>query len=178
MGACFNSLELDGKLSKEEVIAKFNAKCDQDGYDCGHSYSGSFSEFRGLVFHDKMFNTGDEASDYVEEHGEKWGPAVCVRYKHAEPSKMLLNHDKARAKLQRKIWDAEAYLGESKRKAQINNRSTKPAYVTKAEERLERIKESIQPKIDERTEKIVTIRQALGAKSKDVRWYLGGWCSS
>ncbi len=178
MGGCFNSMELDGKLPKQEVITRFNERCEQDGYECGHSYSGSFSEFSGLTFHDKLFNTGDEAYEYVMEYGEKWGPAVCVQYKHAEPSKMLLNHDKARAKLQQKIWDAEAYLGNTKRKAQINNRSTTPAYVTKAEERLERIKESVQPKIDERTEKIAAIQQALGAKSKDIRWYLGGWCSS
>ena len=171
MGACFNCMELDGKLSMDEVITKFNERVEQDGYESGHSYSGSFSEFSGLTFHNKVFNTYDEGSDYVEEHGVKWGPAVCVRYHHAEPSKMLLKHDAARAKLKRKIWDAEAYLGEAKR-------STKPAYVTKAEEKLERIKESVQPKIYERTEKIVAIRQALGAKSKDVRWYLGGWCSS
>ena len=178
MGACYNEMTLNGERSKDEVIAKFNERVEQDGYECGHSYSGSFSEFRGLVFQDKVFMTQDEACDYVQEYGVKWGPAVCVQYKYAKPTKMLLNHDKARAKLQQKIWEAEAYVGEAKRKAQINNRSTKPAYVTKAEERLERIRESVQPKIDERTEKITAIYQKLCAKSKDIRWYLGGWCSS
>ena len=179
MGAGYNDMTLDGKLPKDEVIVQFNDKCEQAGYDHGHSgYSGSFYEFDGLTFHDKVFMSIDEAHEYVEEHGRKWGPAVCVRYKNLYPTKAILNHDKARAKLQQKIWLGEADVGHANRKAKINNRSTKPAYVTKAEERLERIKESVQPKIDERTEKITAIYQKLSAKSKDIRWYIGGWCSS
>jgi hypothetical protein len=179
MGACYNDMTLDGKLSKEEVAAEFNDKCRQAGYDSGRGgYSGSFYEFSGLVFHDNEFDTRDEAYMYVTEHAQKWGAAVCVRFKNTKPSKMVLNHDKARAKLQRKIWLAEAYLGDANRKAQINNRSTKPAYVTKTEERLAKVKERVQPKIDARTEKITAILKALSAKTKDVHWYLGGWCSS
>lgn len=178
MGACFNSMELDGKLSKDDVLTTFNDRCSQDGFESGHSYSGSFSEFSGLHFADKIFLTWDDADEYVSKHGEKWGPAVAVRYHHADPSKTVLNHDKARRLLQQRIWDAEAGVSHFQRKAQYNNRTNPPAYVTKAVEKLERIKISVQPKIDERSEKIRVIQIKLAKKSKDIRWMIGGWCSS
>ena len=178
MGACFNSMELDGKLPKKEVIIEFNARCRQDGYESGHSYSGSFSEFRGLVFHDKMFDTGDEAYMYVTEHGQKWGPAVCVRYKHFKPTFMLKNQQKVIADLQRHIHNAGVKLQHAQQKMRINNRSTKPAYVTKAEEKLKAVKDSVEPKVQAREDKIKEIELKLATKSKDIRWYLGGWCSS
>ena len=178
MGACYNEMTLNGECSKNEVIAKFNERVDQDGYESGHSYSGSFSQFSGLVFHDKLFNTRDEASDYVDEHSEKWGPAVCVRYKYAKPTKRIIAHSEAIRKMNEQVSEVLREVNSARLKMRINNRSTKPAYVIKAEERVERVRESVQPKIDERTEKMAAIYQKLCAKSKDIRWYLGGWCSS
>ena len=178
MGACFNEMTLDGKMTEETVRAAFVARCIQDGHNNGHSYSGSFSQFDGLRFTDKEFDTRDEAYDWVMEHGEKWGPAVCVRHKLYDVPKSALNHDKQRRKLQQKIWEAEAFRGAARRKAQINNRSKMPAYVTKAEAKVETVKAQVQPKIDERTSKIAAILANAAAKSKKSVWYLGGWCSS
>ena len=178
MGACFNDMTLDGKMTKEAVLAKFNERCEQDGYESGHSYSGTFSQFSGLRFTGKEFDTMDAAHDWVEEHGEKWGPAVCVRHKKYDMPKSALNHDKARRKLQQNIWNAEAFLGSARRKAQINNRSSKPAYVTKAEVKLEIVKAKNQMKIDDRTAKIEAIIAKTATKSKTWVWYLGGLCSS
>ena len=178
MGSCLNTMTVEGTASKEEVLSKFNDRCEQDGYESGHSYSGSFSQFRGLRFTDQVFETTDEAETYVMDKGEKWGPAVAVRHKVYETPKSVLNHDKARLKLQRKIWDAEALVGGAKRKAQINNRSKTPAYVATAEAKLERVRESVQPNIDARTAKIAEGFAKVAAKSNKFVWLLGGWCSS
>lgn len=178
MGACLNTMTVDGKASKEEVLSKFNDRCEQDGYDSGHSYSGSFSQFQGLRFTDKVFDAADDAEEYVSDHGEKWGPAIAVRHKKYDAPKSVLNHDKARAKLQQKIWLAEGKLGNARRKAQMNNRTKVPSYVTKYEAALERIKESVQPKIDERTAKMAEGLAKAAAKSNEFVWLLGGWCSS
>ena len=178
MGAVLNMMTLDGKLTKEQVKKAFDTRCEADGYEYGHSYSGSFSEFPGLDFTDCCFETEDEARDYVEQHGEKWEPAVAVRYKLYTIPKSALNHDKKRRELQTQIWNAEAALGHARRKAQINNRSKTPAYVTNAEKKLEAIKAKVQPKIDERTDKIKLIISKAAAKSNKWVWLIGGWCSS
>ena len=178
MGACFNDMTLDGKLTQKEVSAQFNARCEQDGYECGHSYSGSFSQFEGLRFTGKEFLTIAEANDWVEEHGEKWGPAVCVRHKVYKVPTSAIKHTEKRRELEKKIQAAEMLLRDARTKARINNRSTTPAYVTKAEAKLETVKKQVQPKIDERNAKIKTLMTNAAAKSKKSVWYLGGWCSS
>ena len=178
MGAVLNTMALDGTMTKEQVMTAFNERVEQDGYDHGHSYSGSFSEFRGLVFKDICFETEDEAREYVDQHGEKWGPAVAVRYKHYNMPKSALNHDKKRRELHTKIWVAEASLGEARRRAQRNNRSSLPSYVTAAEKTLERVRAQTQPKIDDRTAKIAAIIKKAAAKSNKWVWLIGGWCSS
>lgn len=178
MGADFNDMTLDGKLTKEEVRSVFADRCIQDGHDEGHSYSGSFSQFSGLRFTDQTFETMDEAHDWVQEHGEKWGPAVCVRHKLYKVPKLALNHDKARYKLEQKIWNSEAAARNARDKARLNNRSKTPAYVTKAMRNVEAVRVRIQPQMDARTAKIKAIIAKAAAKSKKSVWYLGGWCSS
>lgn len=178
MGACLNTMQVDGKASKEEVNTKFSARCEQDGWESGHSYSGSFSQFAGLKFTDQVFDTADDAEKYVSDHGEKWGAAIAVRHKVYDVPKSALNHDKARMKLQQKIWNAEAAFNNALRLATVNNRTKTPAYVTKAEAKLERVKETVQPKIDERTAKIAEGIVKVAAKSNKFVWLLGGWCSS
>ena len=178
MGACFNDMTLDGKMTKDEVAAKFDDRCRQDGHECGHSYSGSFSQFDGLIFTGKDFDTYDEAYEWVTEHGDKWGPAVCVRHKLYHMPKSATKHDEQRRKLEWKICLANEAVHQAYRKMQINNRTKKPAYVTAAEANREKIKAQVQPKIDERTAKIAAIIEKAAAKSKKSVWYLGGWCSS
>lgn len=178
MGSCYNDMTLDGKLTREEVSEKFRARCEQDGYECGHSYSGSFSQFDGLQFTGKDFDTIQEAQDWVEENGSKWGPAVCVRHKIYKVPTSAIKHTEKRGELEKKIRAADWVLRKAKEKARINNRSTTPAYVTKAEAKLETVKKQVQPKIDERVAKIKAIMAKSAAKSKKSVWYLGGWCSS
>ena len=178
MGACFNEMEVDGKATKDEVLAEFNARCEQDGWESGHSYSGSFSQFHGLVFSGKEFGSYEEAETYVEEHGEKWGPAVCVKYTKVEPSKRMQNLGKQIQELRQKIWNAESKLRNAQQKMRINNRSTEPAYVKTARTKLEQVMVTVNPKIAAKEAKRKEIEQALAAKSKKSRWLMGGWCSS
>ncbi len=178
MGACLNTMVLvDGNMTKEQVTAAFTTRCEQDGWESGHSYSGSFSQFSGLRFTGLDFDTTDEAETYVSDHGEKWGPAVAVRHKKYDAPKSVLNHDKARRKLEQKIWDADAFLNNARRKAQLNNRTKTPSYVAKAEAKLAKVRESVQPKIDARTAKIAEGFAKVAAKSNKFVWLLGGWCS-
>lgn len=178
MGAIYNEMELDGKLTSEQVKAAFNERREQDGYEHGMGgYSGSFYEAQGLTFTGREFNTRDEAAEYLDSHAQKWGPAVAVRVKKYDIPKSVQNHDVARAKLQQKIWEAEAGVRHAYDKMRINNRSKKPSYVTKAEEKLERVKEQVQPKIDERTEKIQAGIAKAAAKSNKWVWLIGAVCS-
>jgi len=178
MGAQLNTMEVDGKASREEVVMQFNTRCEQDGYEMGHSYSGSFSQFAGLSFTNKHFYTEQEAYDYIDVNGEKWGPAVAVKYTAIEPSKRLIAHNKAIMALSQKIHDARYKLRNANEKMRINNRKDKPAYVVKAEAAFERVKKSIEPKIADRKLQRNKTETTLAAKSKDVRWLMGGWCSS
>lgn len=178
MGACFNDMTLDGTMTKETVVERFNERCRQDGIDHGHSYSGSFSQFNGLAFTDEEFDTLDAARDWVMEHGRKWEAAVCVRHKQYTVPKSALNHDKARRKLEQRIWTVEAAAHNSREKARLNNRKTAPAYVVKAEAKVESVRALVQPQMDDRTAKITAIIAKVAAKSKKHVWYLGGWCSS
>ena len=179
MGACFNEMALDGKLTKEQVKAMFSERVEQDGYDHGRGgYSGSFYETNGLDFTGLEFDTEDAARDYLQEHAQKWEAALAVRHKVYDMPKSALNHDKARLKLNQKIWEAAAALRNAEQKARINNRSSKPSYVTKAEEKLEKVKMQVQPKIDERTAKIQAGINKSAAKSTKWVWRIGAWCSS
>lgn len=178
MGSCYNDMTLDGNMTKEQVTAKFNERCEQDGYECGHSYSGSFSQFEGLRFTGKEFATMDEAHDWVMENGDKWGPAVCVRHKQYDIPKLAQNHGKKRHELEQQIWRAEAAAHNARDKARLNNRSNTPAYVTKASKNVEMVRARVQPKMDARTAKIKEIISNAASKSKKSVWYLGGWCSS
>lgn len=177
MGAAFNDMTLNGKMEETEVRTIFHNRCEQDGIDHGHSYSGSFSQFTGLHFTGKSFNTMDEARDFVMENGEKWGPAVAVRHKKYDVPKSALNHNEQRGKLEQRIWLAQSTLRNAREKARLNNRTTTPAYVTKAEAKLKTVKEQVQPKMDERTAKIKAIIETAAAKSNKYVWLLGGWCS-
>jgi len=178
MGACFNSMEVEGKATKEQVLAKFNQRCEQDGYECGHSYSGSFSQFNGLHFTGKEFTTEQEAVDFVEEHGEKWGPAVAVRYTVIEPSKRMIALSEQIQELRKKVWGATDKLRNANTKMRINNRTTKPAYVVKAEANYEKVKATTESKVAEKEAKRKAIEIALAAKSKKSKWLMGGWSSS
>ena len=81
MGANFQEFQLPQE-SKESARLQFGKMQDEDRYENGHgAYSGGVGTCAGLAFHEKEFDTIEEARDYVEERAEKWGNAVAVRVK-------------------------------------------------------------------------------------------------
>jgi hypothetical protein len=81
MGANFCTLTFDGELTRDEVRGRFDAAVDQSLYESGHSYSGEIGMATGLMFMSKTFESQQEAYEWVSDAAEKWGPALCVRYK-------------------------------------------------------------------------------------------------
>jgi hypothetical protein len=72
------------KGNKEAVEKAFENAQQDDRYENGHSYSGGFGQFTGIEFHDKEFASRREAEDYIDIKGNKWGPAIAVRFKDGE----------------------------------------------------------------------------------------------
>jgi len=177
MGAVYNSMEVDGKATKQEVTSQFNDRRESDGYECGHSYSGSFSEFSGLEFSSKVFHSENAAHDWVSDNAEKWGPAIAVKYAVFEDTKTLQSLRNQMQVLRNKVGAARTKVWEANQKMRINNRTEKPSYVTKAESNYEKAQNTINPKIAAKEEKYSTIEQKLAAKSKKTKWLMGGWCS-
>lgn len=82
MGAHFNSMTLDGKLTADQVEKRFNAIRKEERIEHGTDpYNGSFSTLEYVTVRDRVFETTTEAEDYCEEHSEKWENAVAVRAK-------------------------------------------------------------------------------------------------
>jgi len=78
MGACFNEQIYDGKLTKQEVQKAFNDLQDEErSYYGSDPYNGSFSNCDCRVrFIDKIFNSVNEAYDYLEDSLDKRDVAV------------------------------------------------------------------------------------------------------
>ena len=77
MGAEYQEVRLDAK--REDLAARFRVLQDQHGYEYGHGYSGSFAECHGLEITDESFNHKEEASEWLQDHAKKFGPALAVR---------------------------------------------------------------------------------------------------
>lgn len=81
MGSCFIHKTIDAKKTPDQIRKIFQEMSDRAAYDCGHSYSGSWNMLKGVSFpNTPEFSSQNNACDYVEEHAEKWGNAVCVRF--------------------------------------------------------------------------------------------------
>lgn len=79
MGAEFDYLEVKG--NKKEAESQYEAYCDDMAYENGHSYSGCLNMTTGLKFSYDIFESHDEAYDYVMLNTEKWGNALAVQYR-------------------------------------------------------------------------------------------------
>jgi len=83
MGAAFQA----GTLPKEQVpgtnvVGYLKGIIERAKYDHGHSgYSGTLAEANGVRQVCNLFDTTEEACEWLEEHCEKWGPIVVVSTK-------------------------------------------------------------------------------------------------
>lgn len=63
-----------------EVISKIKADQDQAAHEDGHSYSGDWGDKHGVcVYENKIFDTPDEAQDFIGENSDKSDPIVAVK---------------------------------------------------------------------------------------------------
>lgn len=82
MGAVFQQLTVDSKDTKK-VIAAVNAYIDECQYDFGHAgYTGTFAEVPGVSFPKDAptFKSVEAASEWLENHAEKWENALAVKF--------------------------------------------------------------------------------------------------
>jgi len=64
------------------ITAHFKAVIHQAAYDYGHAgYSGSFAEADGVNLRaGHIFDSEEEASNWLNENACKWGPIIIVPY--------------------------------------------------------------------------------------------------
>lgn len=84
MGAEFDSRTYSTKkpMDKNEVQKRFSNDQDECRHENGHSYSGGIGMAPGLEFPDvPMFETLDDADQWVADNAEKWENALGVFFK-------------------------------------------------------------------------------------------------
>lgn len=146
MGATDVYMTVDGKKNEAQVKQAFAEKQSDDGYEHGHGYSGSFSEFNGLSFTRMEFATADEAGDWIEKNAKKYGPALAVKFKAIKKSKRIENYE---AKM--RAWSNELWASQNPR-----------------------TKKALEKRIVGAREKIKEIEKSLADKSKKTVWLIGG----
>lgn len=87
MGACNISMKIKGDKTSAEVRKAFNERQESDREEYGtDSYNGTFSTVHGLKITSLLFDTPQEAYDYLDTKIEKYEPAVAVRFKDKDGS--------------------------------------------------------------------------------------------
>jgi len=82
MGSCSIYREFPNTKTQKQLVKSFEEMCVEAAYSHGHEYSGSWNMLRDIEFPAKdTFETLSDAEDYISEKAEKWGPAICVKFK-------------------------------------------------------------------------------------------------
>lgn len=82
MGANFESVELDGSLTNEQVRKKYGELVREQEYEYGHGgYSGTFATLAGIEVQSRVFDNRKMAEDYLVETHHKRDPAIAVKFK-------------------------------------------------------------------------------------------------
>jgi len=82
MGAQYDE-RIINQCPASELSAEFAKIVDACRYESGHGgYTGTFAESHGVKIVSRNFETIREASEYLNETAEKWGPALAVKAKH------------------------------------------------------------------------------------------------
>lgn len=82
MGASFIYCDFPSRKTKNQLAKCFEQMSEQAAYDHGHEYSGSWNMLQGILFPEKnTFESKNKAEDWVSKESEKWGPALCVKFK-------------------------------------------------------------------------------------------------
>lgn len=89
MGAHNIEFTINKKANYSEIKKAFKHKKSNDQYDNGYQdgYSGDFQTVNDVKFHNKVFNSFNEAHEYCLEHAQKWSFVVAVYFRDADLSK-------------------------------------------------------------------------------------------
>ncbi len=179
MGHAFEQATFKGSLTEDQVRKEFRSLGQYQLNDCDHdSWGGGWYDFDRLAFTGKVFDTEQQATDYLESlHDDSYWKGTChaARCKDFEIPKSALNHWKQHSKLQGRIFVEDRKERAAIAKAKRNNRTTEPAYVEKARAARRVVVARIQPQMDARRAKIDAIMAATAAKCKKSIWVIGGW---
>jgi hypothetical protein len=78
MGASTDYRVYKYDLGKEKVKKLFEADCQSDAYENGHSYSGTIGMLRTVGKWLDLNLDGYAAEAYIDEHHQKWDAAMAV----------------------------------------------------------------------------------------------------
>ena len=78
MGGCF-VFYATKQTERAKAVEEFQRIADVSRYESGHSYSGEIGMKDELVDGPSNFHSTEEASEWICEHNDKWGPAHLVR---------------------------------------------------------------------------------------------------
>lgn len=103
MGASYIEHTFIGTRSKKDVLEGMDILQDQAIHESGTSYSGDLgSAPSGVDFTDKLFNSENEASDWVCNNHSKWTRPIAVKYKVPDDKKVAKINEKLIALIRKK----------------------------------------------------------------------------
>ncbi len=89
MGAADNYY-ITAQSDKSSLIEKHNQVVADCRYECGHGgYTGTWAESTGLSIKHLVFETQDEAYEWLEDNIRKWEPDIAVRFKCGEDGELV-----------------------------------------------------------------------------------------
>ena len=82
MGSCAIYRSFPSRRTKNQLREIFENLSTQAAYDHGHQYSGRWNMLSDVEFPtDETFKTFEDAENYLSKEAQKWGPALCVKFK-------------------------------------------------------------------------------------------------
>ena len=89
MGSNFVDYKYGKKLTKEQISKEFKNRQEEGRDYNGHQdgYSGDFQTVNCVTIKDNVFNTLQEALDYIDNNASKWENAVATYYTEKTSSK-------------------------------------------------------------------------------------------
>ena len=207
MGACFETMEVDGQVDAKALQAKFQRYQEHCSYESGNSYSGRLNMCSGLRVLNEVFDSYSKAEDYISQTAQKWEDAVAVRYKVSSPVKesaKLVRYKEQRSALSVALGKLKDELADkvkaklksvefikctgckSKLDTRFSSRTLRCPVCdgsfasTSDQKKILGIQDKLSSLETKIKEEYNDLQQKASESDKDqkVVWLIGGWCSS